>query len=82
MSQCLRTDLQSQTPWQNLFGLTASMRGTAISQGLQDLLGQHPSKKDLKDVVIRRLERSSGIVDSIRTSNFEFLEATPLTQSI
>jgi hypothetical protein len=62
---------------QNMFGVTDSTRGIITAKSLLDLLAQNVSKADTRGGIIDRLNKSGGMVDSIRTTGFASLETSP-----
>jgi hypothetical protein len=63
---------------QNIFGMTDSTRGIITAKSLLDLLAQHVSKTEMREGIINRLNKSGGMVDSIRKAEFASLEASPV----
>jgi hypothetical protein len=68
---------------QKIFGVIDSTRGIITSRGLQDLLEQSVSKSDMRNGIITCLNKSGGLIDSIRIADFASLGAsTAMTESV
>jgi hypothetical protein len=61
---------------QNIFGMIDSTRGVITSKGMQDLLAQSVTKSEMRNGTITRLNKSGGLIDSIRIADFASLGAT------
>jgi hypothetical protein len=61
----------------DIFGITDSPRRSVTAKGMVELMAESISKDDMRQVVIDRLNKAGGLVDSIRIAGFESLEASP-----